>query len=459
MHLSEPAPSETPAELSVTDALTIAVKLHRAGHLGDAEVLYRRILEVEPRHPDALTFLGMVSMHRGKTDTAVVLIEQALEIEPQEADRHNNLGNVLLAAERVDDAMRAYETAIELEPRHAAAHNNLGIIYRARRRYQDAAAAYQRAIEIDGANVEAYNNYGNLMSALGHTREAILAYSKALTLRPDDVKTRKDKALAHAALGELDSAAALYREWLEQEPNHPGVRHLLAACGGEQVPVRASDAYIETTFDAFSREFDSHLAALEYRAPELVLTALARAELDAAKRLVVLDAGCGTGLCGPLLAPYVLRLDGIDLSSGMLEKARTRNVYDRLVKAELTQYLSSQDAAYDLVISADTLVYFGVLDEVLRAASGALRAGGLLIFTVEEAACADAPAGYRLNSHGRYSHTRDYVERTLADAGFAVSTIENGVLRQERGEPVPGLVATARKAARTSAARASAAQS
>ena len=53
----------------------------------------------------------------------------------------------------------------------------------------------------------------------------------------------------------------------------------------------------------------------------------------------MLDAGCGTGLCGPLIAPYARRLVGVDLSERMLAQARARDVYDELVKGELTAYL------------------------------------------------------------------------------------------------------------------------
>jgi predicted TPR repeat methyltransferase len=129
----------------------------------------------------------------------------------------------------------------------------------------------------------------------------------------------------------------------------------------------------------------------------------------------------------------------------MLARARAREVYATLDKAELTQYLHDNPDAFDLIVSADTLVYFGVLDAALTGAHRALRDGGLVIFTVEEATPEHAPEGHRLNPHGRYSHTQDYVERTLAAAGFARWTIGHDVLRQERGEPVPGLIVTAYK--------------
>src|SRR5699024_1774427 len=122
---------------------------------------------------------------------------------------------------------------------------------------------------------------------------------------------------------------------------------------------------------------------------------------------------------------------------------REKNVYDELLKAELTEYLLGHGEAFDLIISADTLCYFGALDAMIAAAAGALRADGLLIFTLEHAVGDPAP-DYRLELHGRYAHGRGYVERLLGAAGFT-STIAEAHLRMESGTPVAGLVVRATK--------------
>ena len=120
-------------------------------------------------------------------------------------------------------------------------------------------------------------------------------------------------------------------------------------------------------------------------------------------------------------------------------------MYDDLQQIELTEYLRSQTEAFDVIVSADTLVYFGALEEVLAAAFGALRPGGALIFTLEHGVGASAP-DYHLETHGRYTHARPYVEQQLARCGFEPE-IGQAELRLEGGVPVAGLVVRARKAA------------
>ena len=435
---------QPPAELSVADALALAVRLHRAGRFDDAGVLYERILKVEPDQADALSFLGMVTLHRGRTDAALELVNRSIALEPDRPERYNNLGNMLLLMGRIEEATRAYRKAIAVGPAHADAHTNLGVMLGLERRFAEAEAEHRRAIELDPGHVEAHHNCGNLYMRQGKGRQALECYSKALTLMPQHVSSRRSLAYAYTTLGQLDVACRIYRDWLEQEPHNPEAQYLYAACSGHDVPERAPNRYIEATFDSFARSFDAKLASLEYRAPTLIADALAKAMPVARKSLSILDAGCGTGLCGPLIAAHAARLEGVDLSAGMLEEARKRNVYDELTRAELTAFLAAHSGDFDAIVSADTLVYFGPLNAVFEAASHALRTGGLLVFTVETAEN-EADGGYRIQPHGRYSHSRGYVERTLQECGFATCTMEDAVLRMECGAPVDGLLVTARK--------------
>ncbi|AKJ28879.1 tetratricopeptide repeat protein [Caldimonas brevitalea] len=435
---------KSPAHLSLPDAMRVAIELHRKGALGEAETLYGRILKLAPRHADATHFLGVLKHQQGRGEEAWELIERSLALNPKLPDWHSNAGNVLLEMGRLEPAAEAYELAAALSPERADIHNNLGVLRRAQRRLDEAEVAYRRAIELDPQFADAYNNLGNLLSDRGQTGDALDQFRTALRFKPGHAEARKMLGIGYYAVGRIAEAAEVYREWLAQDPGNPVAQHYLAACSGEQVPERASDAYVENTFDRFAHSFDGKLARLGYRAPQLIADAVVAACGEPAKALAVLDAGCGTGLCGPLLAPYSQRLVGVDLSAQMLAKAAPREVYDELVKAELTAFIEAAPATYDLIVSADTLCYFGDLAAVCRASRRALHTGGWLIFTVE-AYPDDTPGpGFHLNPHGRYSHQARYLKQVLADTGFEVQHLDGQALRNENGKPVEGWVVTAR---------------
>jgi predicted TPR repeat methyltransferase len=431
--------SEAARELTVDEALGIAVYCQQHDQLPQAEMLYRAIMEAAPDRADAIHFAGVLAHQQGRGPDAVALVRRSLELSPQNADWHSNLGIVLQGAGDLDAAVAAYERAVAIDPRHANAHNNRGVLLKAKGEHAAAEAAYRQAIEADPGHVDAYQNLAMLFSITKRVPEAVRYYCKALTLKPGYGDARRLLALAYCVLDQRDKAITLCEEWVAQEPDDPVARHTLAACSGRDVPTRASDAYIVKAFDKFAETFEAKLAQLEYRAPALVAAAVDAAGLVPARGLDVLDAGCGTGLCGPLLASYARRMVGVDLSSKMLEHAREKRVYDELVTGELTSYLERQSAAFDLIVSADTLVYFGALEDVVKAAAGALRPGGLFVFTLEAASWDTVTVPHNIQTHGRYNHREDYVRRVLIDAGLHPE-IGHAELRLESGTPVAGLV-------------------
>ena len=430
----------TMRDFTLEEAMSLAIRLHKNEQFSDAESVYGRILELVPDHPDVLHFSGVLAHQQGKSDEAIALIQRSLAIVPDRADCYSNLGNIFQARGRLEEGIAAYQRAIELDPAHANAYSNLGVLQRAQGSLTEAEAAYRHAIRLNPEHIDAYTNLGILLAAQNRLPEAIACYCKVITLRPTHPDARRLLAMAHTTVGEIDKARDIFAEWLREEPGNPIAQHMLSACSGEQVPARASDGYVEAVFDNFAASFDSKLARLSYRAPALVAAMVTELPIEPARSFDVLDAGCGTGLCGPLLAPYARRMVGVDLSARMLDQARERNVYDALVKGELTEYLTDSVGAFDLIVSADTLVYFGPLDTVVRAAAAALRPGGRLIFTVEE--WVDGAGEFRLNPHGRYTHTRRYVEQLLVDAHLRLE-IATAHLRTEGGVPVAGLVVRA----------------
>lgn len=433
--------------LSLPDALQAAIGALRAEDLERADTLFEAVLAHWPEQPDALHFMGVLRHAQGRRDEAVALIQRAIVAMPGEPGPWNNLGNVLVGAQRFDEAATAYERSAALageQPAACDALNNLGTIHRKQGRLEAAEAACRHAVALRPDFADAWYNLSQALMAQGRIHDGLLANSKAVSLWPTHLQARNQVLRALLVLGERDRAAQMYREWLAEEPDNPVVQHQLAACVGENAPDRASDGYVEQVFDSFAQSFDAKLEVLQYRAPELVAQAVARAIGDAGAAFDVVDLGCGTGLCGPLLKPWARTLAGCDLSVGMLRQARQRKVYDVLHKAELVYYLDTQPERFDIAVSADTLCYFGDLAQATQAAARALRHGGWLVYTVE-ALPDDATWPHRLQANGRYAHAGEHLRSTLADAGLQARAIEPVTLRQEGGQPVRGWLVSACK--------------
>jgi predicted TPR repeat methyltransferase len=437
-------PSST--EMTLDDALLYALRLHQEGRVEGAAQLYARILEQAPDNVDTLHFLGVAKFQLGDGAAAVDLICRAIALKPDFAGAHNNLGNILKRLHRSAEAAQAYRRVIELDPEHADALNNLGALLRAQGKAAEAEEVLRRALELEPRHADAFHNLGNVLVELKRDNEAADMYTQAVRLRPYNAEYYPRLARALYALKREPEALEVYEKWLTIEPDSCEAQHMVAAASGRMVPRRASDAYVQHVFDRFADSFDEVLKNLDYRAPQLLVDLVLQIVGPWQGKLDVLDAGCGTGLCGPLLKAWARRLGGVDLSTKMIEMARRRQVYDDLVVGELTAYLSTHPGTYDLVISADTLCYFGDLTAVLTAAAACLRPTGRLGFTLEKAAESTAPDGYRLQFHGRYSHTESYVRGVIAEAGLEPVLIEEAVLRMERWEPVRGLLVMAAKA-------------
>jgi len=195
-----------------------AIRHHQAGELDAANAIYRRILDSEPNHPDALNLAGVVAHQTGNQENAIRLIEQAIRINGGNASYYNNLGEAYRAFGRNREAIEAYESALGINPRDVAASNNLGLALQNLQRYDDARLAYERALALAPNDVEVLLNLGNLHREFARLDESAEAFRTAIRLFPE-------LAAGHACLGvtlyeagDSDSALAALLQAVELDP-------------------------------------------------------------------------------------------------------------------------------------------------------------------------------------------------------------------------------------------------
>lgn len=275
-----------------------------------------------------------------------------------------------------------------------------------------AADLMEQAAELEPGFASAWFALGDLREQLGLRDDAVTAYLRARDADPDD---RHGAKLRLMRLGIEDLSAM-----------PPG--------------------YVRALFDQYAPRFDKTLVQdLDYCGPEVLLKAVLAAR-HAAKLPAyfkrVIDLGCGTGLAAREFASLVDEFIGIDLSPGMIERARATGLYARLDVTDMLQGLRAEDhASANLVIAADAFVYVPELEALLREAARVLKPQGLLAFTVET----HSGEGVILGQGLRYAHSANYLRDAIAGAGLKLCAITQASTRTEAGEPVPGLVVTAGK--------------
>ncbi len=248
-------------------------------------------------------------------------------------------------------------------------------------------------------------------------------------------------------LGERDAAVAAFRRARDADPrDRHGAAVRLMRLGAEPVSDMPA-AYVQSLFDQYAPRFEeSLLNELRYRGPSLLFKAVLAVRSAAGKPAFfkqVIDLGCGTGLGAAAFAHNVDHFIGIDLSPGMIEKARATGLYAELEVADMVAGLERRpDASADLVIAADAMVYVADLAPLFRQIHRVLAPGGLLAFTTET----HAGEGVILGEGLRYAHAAGYLREVAANAGLDLVRLEQASTRDENHIPVSGLVAVAGKA-------------
>jgi predicted TPR repeat methyltransferase len=249
-------------------------------------------------------------------------------------------------------------------------------------------------------------------------------------------------------LGDREGAIAAFEKTRDADAeDYHGARLQLARLdAGDSTPAM-SEAYVRRLFDQYAARYDAVLTEhLAYRGPALLRDVVEQA-MDASGRdrrfRSMLDLGCGTGLGGAALRHMVDWLVGVDLSPAMVEQAEAKGLYDRLARAELTQFLQDEAAdggRYQLVVAADVFVYVNDLVPIIAAVARVLAPDGLMAFTVET----HSGSGVKLLPTLRYAHGETYIRRALIDFGLALASIAPATVRSEKGVPVDSLVVVAR---------------
>jgi predicted TPR repeat methyltransferase len=462
----------------------LGVVLLQRGQFEAAAREIGRAIEMNPNVAAAHSNRGNALKELGRLEEALASYDKAIALQPDSAEVFSNRGNVLRKLNRIEEALASFERAIALKPDFAPAYINRADVLHEQGRLDEAIAYYERGLALNPNSAPANVNLGNALKTKGRLDEAVAFYRRALALQPRFVEAqirlsealldlgnveeaaqtaeaavrfRYDHPYPHYAVGLVlarchrdDLARQQLRYCLELDPKDSYGAHLvLASLGAEPIPARAPEALMLRLYGDRAHVWDKSHG--HYRGYELVARAVARLR-PGGDRLDILDAGCGTGHVGEMLTGLARRLDGVDLSPEMLEKAEARSLYTSLHRGDLVAFLAAHPASYDAVVSAATLIHFGDLRPVFVAARTSLRDKGIFVFTLfpngddpDNRDVAIAPLG-GLGEGGCYVHGRGYVRALAKETGYSVALMETATHEyQEDGTPRPGLIVGLRR--------------
>jgi predicted TPR repeat methyltransferase len=458
-------------------ALRLGLQLLKENQPAEAAGVFRCVAGLAP--DDAVMWLNYgLALDQTGADGAEFCFERSLELSPNQPDIWLLLGLARKKAGDLAGCEKAYRRALELEPQSAMFWQCLGLLKQDQHEYSAAIEAFITCASRGGNSAALQSNLGRLHYQTGRIAESFLAFEQAVKLEPGNAHYQRlwrrlkfmqsvvngaavENALAEwrksvekenganageeltellnasfgifAGMGHLDAARRVGAKQRELRPDDPVIGYLTKALDGGQAITRSPAGYVTNYFDHFAGGFDQQLVGeLGYDVPQK-LGAMVKTAIQDSAPLDSLDAGCGTGLCGPWLRPVSRRLAGVDLSPKMLEQAARRGLYDELVCDELTAYLQKQNGNFDLILAADVIIYFGELKELMAAFARALRPGGRLAFSTESCAAGT----FELRPSGRFAHAANYVRETM-EPEFKEEQFLETTIRKEAQQPVAG---------------------
>ncbi len=205
---------------------------HQAGRLDAATSGYRKVLELSPKHFDALQMLGLVAFQQGQINQGIGLVLQAIAVRPDQFGPYANLSKAYQMQGKLVDALGAIDRAISLKPDHALNYSNRAVLLRDMQRHEESLASSEQAIELDERMLEA--NFSRILALqeLGRHSDALEDCDRLLTRYPDHARAHGLRGLILMSnMTDLDSAMGekrmivesidSYRFSLQLDPDNP----------------------------------------------------------------------------------------------------------------------------------------------------------------------------------------------------------------------------------------------
>ena len=350
---------------------------------------FKNAVEINPNSVTAI--INLANLEKDSIQ-AEKMYKKALDVSPDNFDAHLNYANMLYQQNRLSEALEEYRKAVIINPASAVVSNNLGILHRSMGEYDEALGLFLNALNRD---------YNNKEYSLNIAETLILLYNK-------------DKKLAKK----------IAENWLKSYPDNEFAKHINDSFKGKKSS--SCSEYSKHLFDLFADNYEQVMNNINYNIPDAIT------EIVSPIKGTIIDLGCGTGLLGEKLKTADNKIIGIDISDKMLQKAKNKNIYEKLENADITEYCKNLPNA-DLVVAGDVLGYIGDVSDLIKNIYPHP-------FAFSVAIDKQSKSDYELTPSGRYVHNEKYINKILKQCGYKNIVSNDVILRSEDGKDVNGKI-------------------
>ena len=417
----------------------LGLLLLKNNQLEAAKTQFNNVLTLNPDFIEAQFYLGVLHLEANELDEAEKALVLVLNHSCEHVEALVNLGVIALKREQNQIAVDYFTKALALDNDEMDARNNLAATFMHHDRFENALMHYDVLLKNEPNNIEYLYNSGVAQMALGHLNEATIYFDQIIQLEHNHTASLNNLAAIYLKLDMRETSKDYLERALVINPKDKISRHMLNALtgikNGENTP-----EYAHNLFNNYALNYDQHMQGqLKYSIPNHIARALHQLELLHLN--TVLDLGCGTGLTGVTVREYCKQLTGVDIAEKMIEHARKKGIYDKLVQKELIDFLQEDTKFYDLIIAADVLPYFGDLDPLFQHISAHLTQDQYFLFTTE----INDENPWQLESSARFSHQPAYVKELTQQNGLTIIKQEKIPARIQNQVPLEVILYVVKK--------------
>ncbi len=191
--------------------------LFKKGRRDEAEIYYRRALEVDPENINALKGIGKLKLQLNNIKGAKEFVLKALKKGETDPELWLMLATINEQMGLLDDAIDDLKKVINLENGEEG-YERLGELYKSTSKFDSAEKYFEMALKYYPEKYEIEVNRGECLEHLKRYDEALACYDRVITHNPNDKYTWNTKGLLHLQLKRYEEAIKCFDTAIKIDP-------------------------------------------------------------------------------------------------------------------------------------------------------------------------------------------------------------------------------------------------